>query len=115
MVCIYGMSDAIGLMHCAPRQAQFMPDPAGQFQKACSDDTEREIDTEVKKILADAYSDARKILINQRGKLGAVAKHLMEHETIDRQEFEQLLRSEPENGEVTSDASASTPPPSIQK
>jgi cell division protease FtsH len=115
MVCIYGMSDAIGLMHCAQRQSQFMPNPAGQFQKSCSDDTEREIDTEVKKLLADAYSDARKILLDQRGKLEDVAKHLIEHETIDRDKFEQLLGNHSENGRVGRNGSDVITTPTVIK
>ena len=99
MVCLYGMSDAIGLMHCGQRQGQFLPDPRASLQKSCSDDTEREIDTEVKKILAAAYSDARKILDDHRGKLEAVAKHLIQHETVDRGAFEALLRKLEKPGE----------------
>ena len=93
---MYGMSEALGLMHCAQRQSQFLPAAEGQLQRGCSDDTERAIDAEVKKILGDAYADARKILVDHREKLEAIARELMEKETIDRTSFENLLGPEQE-------------------
>jgi ATP-dependent Zn protease len=78
-------------MHCAPPSSPFLSDPQARLQKACSDDTEREIDTEVKTILAEAYSDALKILRDRRGELERVARYLIKKETIDRSDFERLL------------------------
>ena len=106
MVCMYGMSDAIGLMHCVQRQGQFLPAPGSPLQRSCSDETEREIDTEVKKILAEAYADALKLLVDQRQHLEALAQHLLEHETIDRETFEQLLIP---SGEVKDATSVNSP------
>jgi cell division protease FtsH len=111
MVCLYGMSDAIGLMHCGQRQSQFLPGPGAQMQKTCSDETEREIDTEVKKILADAYSDARKIVGDRRAELELIARQLIEKETIDRESFESLLLTvdRPKAGDTTEQRDRHTP------
>ena len=60
MVAMYGMSDVVGLAHCAQRQHPFaagMPD--GFLQSDCSEQTAREIDQEVKKLLDQAYAEAK--------------------------------------------------------
>ena len=62
MVCIFGMSDAVGLIHCGQR-----PDPLtlrlldGAARRDCSPETADQIDREVKRILDTAYEEAKAI------------------------------------------------------
>jgi cell division protease FtsH len=49
------------------------------------------IDDEVKRILDDAWSRARKIILDKRDALHAIAEELMRVENIEREEFEKLL------------------------
>src|SRR5205085_11264010 len=52
MVCLFGMSDAVGLARCAQRHdGVYMPGTDGTFQRDCSERTAQEIDAEVKTIL----------------------------------------------------------------
>jgi cell division protease FtsH len=90
MVCMFGMSDKIGLVHCARRENPFMPDGTG-LQNDCSQQTAEQIDTEVKALLDQSYADAKEILTTHRDKLDLVAKRLLEQETIDGDQFQQLL------------------------
>ncbi|HEY6971860.1 MAG TPA: hypothetical protein VJA94_21795, partial [Candidatus Angelobacter sp.] len=95
MVAMYGMSDVVGLAHCAQRQSPFavgMPD--GFIQRDCSEQTAREIDQEVKKLLAQAYSEAKNLLREHRRQLDLVAGELLERETLDGKSFKRLLQQE---------------------
>ncbi|MSQ96361.1 MAG: ATP-dependent zinc metalloprotease FtsH [Gemmataceae bacterium] len=58
-----------------------------------SEETAREIDMEVRKIIEDSLGEVRKILADRRGALEAVAKLLMEKETIDGNELRELLEA----------------------
>jgi cell division protease FtsH len=92
MVCVYGMSDRLGLAQCGQSAGpQYMPGPDGMFQRDCSEATAREIDEEVKKLLALAHDEARQILIQHRDQLELVATELLKRETLDGLTFYQLL------------------------
>jgi cell division protease FtsH len=96
MVAVYGMSDVIGLVHCAQRQNPMMSGMVnGVFQRDCSEETAREIDEEVKKLLDMAYGDAKAILEQHRNELALVAGELLERETLDAAAFKKLLEREP--------------------
>jgi len=49
------------------------------------------IDDEVARILSEAEKKAEEILTKHRPALNAIATHLIETETIEREEFEKLL------------------------
>jgi cell division protease FtsH len=92
MVAMYGMSDVVGLAHCAQRQNPFMPGmPDGTIQRDCSEQTAREIDEEVKKLLNSAYDEAKTILREHRRQLDLVAEELLRRETIDGKSFKRML------------------------
>jgi cell division protease FtsH len=99
MVCMYGMSDKVGLAHCARRPPVFLGDQDSDGQVDCSETTAREIDQEVKQLLDTAYRDAKRILTTHRDQLETVARRLLEKETLDAAEFHRLLnRKEQETG-----------------
>src|SRR5438309_2592107 len=92
MVCLFGMSDSVGLVRCAQRQnGIYVPGLDGTFQRDCSERTAQDIDQEVKKILDQAYAEARNILIEHRDQLELVAKELLQKETLDAQAFNRLI------------------------
>ncbi|HWB59389.1 MAG TPA: ATP-dependent zinc metalloprotease FtsH [Chthoniobacteraceae bacterium] len=93
MVCVYGMGESVGLVHCAQKRPQFLPDAMGDgaWQRDCSEETARKIDEEVKKILDDAYSDAKRILREHRDMLDRIANELLEKETLDSKAFKSFL------------------------
>src|SRR6202040_2587061 len=62
MVAMYGMSERLGLSSCAQRQPMFLNSSESQIQRDCSEQTAREIDEEVRKLLAVAYDQAKEIL-----------------------------------------------------
>jgi cell division protease FtsH len=92
MICMYGMGDSVGLVHCAQRSNSFLPGPDGGIvQRDCSEQTAREIDEEVKRILDTAYADAKRLLEQHRAQVDLVASELLKFETLDAQAFKDLL------------------------
>src|SRR5262249_33538168 len=92
MVCLFGMSDKVGLAHCAQRQnPMYIPGADGAFQRDCSERTAEEIDTEVKKILERAYAEAKEILEQHQDQLDLVSTELLRNETLDRATFYNLI------------------------
>ncbi len=92
MICLYGMSESVGLVHCAQRQNPFLlGSPDGAFQRDCSEETAREIDREVKNILDRCYSEAREILNLHRDQLESVTAELVKRETLDAETFHRLI------------------------
>jgi len=96
MVCIFGMSETVGLARCAQRQnGTLLLGADGTFQRDCSEKTAQEIDEEVKAILDRAYAQAKAILTEHRDQLELVTRKLLENETIDAQTFKQLIGRSP--------------------
>jgi cell division protease FtsH len=96
MVCIFGMSQSVGLVRCAQRQnGGLLPGMDGTFQRDCSERTAQEIDEEVKAILDAAYTQAKSILAEHRDELELVTRTLLENETIDAQTFTSLIGRPP--------------------
>jgi len=107
MVGLFGMSDTIGLAHLGQRQdprASALQD--GPIQRDCSEQTAREIDEEIKKLLSDAYKVAKGILSSHRDQLDRVAQELLSRETLDEHTFNTLLgRKAPASAMDRSDGS----------
>ncbi|MEX0652425.1 MAG: ATP-dependent zinc metalloprotease FtsH [Candidatus Paceibacterota bacterium] len=90
MVTKYGMSDKMGpvALEGAEGRALF---GSGIDGKEYSEKISSEIDAEVHRIIDEAYQKAEKILTDYRHVLDAIAGKLVEVETIEREEFEQML------------------------
>jgi cell division protease FtsH len=91
MVCVYGMSDAVGLAHCAQRPGAFVFGAEAAWQRDCSEATARDIDQEVKRILDRAYAEAKDVLTVYRKQLDAVTEELLKRETLDGVAFYKLI------------------------
>ena len=87
MICRYGMSEKFGFQ-AFQEPSQFSGEAlAPQF----SEETSREIDAEVKKLIDEAYADAERLLTENRDKLELLANTLIERETMDGREVEDLI------------------------
>ncbi|MBU6399262.1 MAG: ATP-dependent zinc metalloprotease FtsH [Verrucomicrobia bacterium] len=92
MICMYGMSAAVGLARCGqPGHAMFLPGADGYFQRDCSEETAREIDEEVRRLLDRSYTEAKETLVKHRDQLDLVAGELLKHETMDGATFRSLI------------------------
>jgi cell division protease FtsH len=108
MVTEWGMSDTLGfLAYGADQQEVFLGHSVTQT-KAVSDATAKLIDDEVRMIIDGAYADAAKILTDNADELDALAKGLLEYETLSGDEIKALLKGEP----VVRDRASDDPPKS---
>jgi cell division protease FtsH len=90
MVTKYGMSEKIGVLalESSGGRALFGKSVDGE---TLSEKTSSEVDSEVQRIMAENLSRVEKILIDNRKLLDVISKRLVETETIEREEFEQIL------------------------
>ena len=101
MVMKYGFSENIGMINYADEAEVFVGRDYGHTSRGYSEEVAKTIDTEVKKIIDDAYAKAKQILEENMDILHACADLLMEKERIDRTEFEALFaKSEAVSGET---------------
>ncbi len=101
MVAMYGMSDRVGLGSCAQRQPTFLNSSESQIQRDCSEETAREIDQEVRKLLDESYDDAKEVLSAHRDELELLTTELIKHEAMDGKTFYRLIGREQPNIPVT--------------
>jgi cell division protease FtsH len=83
MVREWGMSDKIGPMAWSSQQQVFLGEDLMTSGREYSDDTAKQIDEEVARILREQEDRARTTLTKHRRGLDLVAEALLEHETID--------------------------------
>ena len=99
MVCQWGMSDRIGPVTF--RQGETHPFLGREIaeQKDFSEETAKLIDEEVRQIIQDMEKKARQILESHRDKLETLTENLLKHETLSKQEIDDLLGTEKEEME----------------
>ena len=93
MVTVYGMSDKLGTIMFDQGQGEVFLGRDLAQTKNYSEETAAIIDEEVKKIIDNAYYNAREILSNNIDKLHIVAGILLEKEKIDGEEFDRVFNS----------------------
>jgi cell division protease FtsH len=94
MVTMYGMGESVGLMHCAERNGPMYMSGENSTHLDCSEQTARDIDLEVKKLLETCYNDVKRMLSDNRIKLDKVAGELIRVETLDAKQFLALVGEE---------------------
>jgi len=90
MVTKYGFSDRIGTVNYSNSEEVFLGNDF-TTHKNYSDEVAREIDAEVKRIIDEAYEEAKRLLTENDEILTRVAEALLLVETIDGQQFEDLF------------------------
>ena len=92
MICEYGMSDNIGPVTFGHRQDQVFLGRDIARDKDYSEEVAAEIDKEVRSFMEDAYAATEQLLSENIDKLHVIAKALMEKETLDEEEINQLVK-----------------------
>ncbi|MBU1661433.1 MAG: AAA family ATPase, partial [Chloroflexi bacterium] len=93
MVTRLGMSDSLGPMVYGQKEELIFLGREISEQRDYSEAIAEKIDQEVRKLVGDAYDQARQILTRYRDRLDAVAQRLIEIETVNRDEFESIFPS----------------------
>jgi len=91
MVTRLGMSDQLGNLAYGKKEELIFLGREISEQRDYSEAIAEKIDAEVRKIVDEAYQTARSILKKYRKELDAVAKKLLEAESITREEFEAIF------------------------
>jgi cell division protease FtsH len=95
MITAYGMSDKLGrVRYQANEQEVFLGHAVTQTQNV-SEATAQIIDQEVRRLIEEAESHAKRILTEHLDDLHTMAKALLEYETLSNDEIGQVLRGEP--------------------
>ncbi len=92
MICEYGMSENIGPVTFGHRQDQVFLGRDIARDKEYSEEVAAEIDKEVRSFMEDAYAATEKLLSDNIDKLHVIAKALMEKETLEEEEINQLVK-----------------------
>lgn len=87
MVTKWGLSAKLGPLHYGEEEGMY----PGMSTQQYSDETSKRIDEEVRRIIDDCYSRAQKILEDNRDILEAMKDALMEYETIDAEQVDDLM------------------------
>ena len=88
MITQYGMSEKFGLIGLESIQNRYLD---GRPVMNCGEATAAEIDTEVMRILKEAYAEAKRLLSENRRALDEIAAFLIEKETITGKEFMEIF------------------------
>ena len=95
MVAEYGMSDAVGPMAVSTRpRTPFLQVPGPEPAEMAAQETAREIDREVRRLMTEASEKAQQILREHRTTLDAVVGLLLAREVVDGEEVRRLLAAE---------------------
>jgi cell division protease FtsH len=93
MVTEYGMSKTLGPLAFGRKEELVFLGREINEQRNYSDEIAFQIDKEIRELIDEAYALAKQVLIEQRDKLEAIAMLLMERETIEAHEMEELFDS----------------------
>jgi cell division protease FtsH len=112
MVMRYGMSERLGPRVFGHDRSQPFLGREFSSEPDYSDEIAREIDDEIRRVVEEAHQTAKDILTEHREAMDRISKILLERETIDSEQFEQLLTGKSED-EVfpEEEPQAPAPPP----
>lgn len=91
MVTAWGMSDRLGNMAYGKNQENVFMGRDFGHQMDYSEQVAFEIDEEMKRIVDEKYEEAKNMLASNRDMLEAIAKELLDKETIDAEEFQDIM------------------------
>ena len=92
MTCEYGMSDVLGAVTFGHRNKQvFLGRDMGQ-QNQVSEEVAAAVDREIRRFIDEAYEGTVKVISDNLDKLHLIARALMERETLEGHEIEELMK-----------------------
>jgi cell division protease FtsH len=92
MVCEWGMSDKMGPLAFGKKEGEVFLGREMNTVQAFSEETARQIDGEVRRIVTEQYERAKQVLIEHKDQLIRIADALIEYETIDTADIEVIMK-----------------------
>jgi cell division protease FtsH len=120
MICNWGMSRELGPQTFGAQEELLFLGREVARNQDFSEETSRRIDQEVNQLLREAYERAREIIQARRAELDLTAKLLLERETLDGRDIEEILKfgrclSDEERVQADAEAQTSAKPQSQPK
>ncbi len=109
MVCSWGMSESLGMVEYSESDPQAFTGRSRNY----GGNTAQKIDEEVKRLIDEAYTHAKEVLLKHKDKLDAIAHALLEYETLDGVHIKEIM----EHGRIINPPQSPKPPtpPPVQK
>jgi cell division protease FtsH len=95
MVTRYGMSDELGPMVYGENDGEVFLGRSVTTHKSVSEATMQKVDAEIRRIIDEQYAKARNLIDNNREKVEVMAKALLEWETIDAEQVNDIMQGRP--------------------
>ncbi len=91
MVTRYGMTTALGPMVYAENEGEVFLGRSVTKTTSMSEQTMQKVDAEVRRIIDQQYAQARKLIEDNKDKMHAMAKALLDWETIDSEQLDDIM------------------------
>jgi len=109
MVTRWGMSRRIGTVFLGGEQEVFLGREVGlRERQSYSEQTAALIDEEVQQLIAERYNDVHQLLSEHLEELERIAHALLERESLDEQQLQQLVKGVPNKVDIVSESKASS-------
>jgi cell division protease FtsH len=95
MVTRYGMSDALGPMVYGENEGEVFLGRSVTTHKNISEATMQKVDMEIRRIIDQQYALARRLIEENRDKIEAMTKALLEWETLDSDQIDDIMAGNP--------------------
>ncbi len=95
MVTRYGMTDELGPMVYAENEGEVFLGRSVTKTTSMSEETMRKVDAVIRRIIDEQYTIARKLIEDNQDKMHAMAKALLEWETIDADQIDDIMGGQP--------------------
>ena len=95
MVTRYGMTDELGPMVYAENEGEVFLGRSVTKTTTMSEETMRKVDSVIRRIIDEQYARARKLIEDNHDKMHAMAHALLEWETIDAEQIEDIMSGKP--------------------
>src|SRR5260221_532468 len=95
MVTQWGMSDLLGPMVYGENEGEVFLGRSITTHKNVSETTMQRVDAEIRKIIDQQFALAKKLIVDNRDKVEAMAKALLELETIDAEQIQEIMDGRP--------------------
>ena len=110
MVTRYGMTEELGPMVYAENEGEVFLGRSVTKQVSVSEETMKRVDKEIRKIIDTQYAQARHLIEEHQDKMHAMAGALLEWETIDAEQIEDIMNGRPPRPPKDGSQTASRPP-----
>jgi cell division protease FtsH len=107
MVCEWGMSERLGMVEYGEHEDYVFLGRDINKARDYSEATAQDIDREVRRLVDEAYQRAKDLIMANRDKIEAIAKALLEYETLDGSHVKDII----ETGEMKNPPSITPKPP----